>query len=60
MALEEREVVAGLHMSRSLEHQMLEEMGEALPVRLFVTRPDVVPEVDSYDPETWRRAHHDP
>ena len=48
-ALDQREVLARLDVARALEHQVLEEVGEALPVRLLVARADVVPEVDGDD-----------
>ena len=44
--LHQRDVLAGAHMRRALEHHVLEQVGEAGPARLLVPRADVVPEVD--------------
>src|SRR4051794_39355895 len=46
-------------MTRALEHEVLEEVGEPLTVRLLMARPDVVPDVHRDDSEPGGRAHHD-
>jgi hypothetical protein len=45
--------LAFLDVSRSLEHQMLEEVGEPRVSRLLACRADVVPDVDGHD---WNRV----
>ena len=44
-----RRVAVGLDVLRALEHQVLEEVGEAGAPRLLVLRPDVVPELQVDD-----------
>src|SRR5581483_6441483 len=58
-SLDHREVLPRLDMSGTLEHEVLEEMRESLPVWLLVARTDVVPEIDRHQAEARRWADHD-
>src|SRR4030095_15192644 len=51
--LEALVALAFLDVSRSLEHQMPEEVGEPRASRLLACRADVVPDVDGHD---WNRV----
>ena len=53
VARDDRRVRFGLHVLRTLEHHVLEEVREPRAPRLLVPRADVIPDRDVHD---WRRV----
>ena len=52
-ALDQAEVLGLGDVARALEHEVLEQMGEAGPAGLLMARANDVPEVDGDD---WRQV----
>ncbi len=61
-ALDGAEVRVALHVLRALEHHVLEQVGETGAPRLFVGRPDVIPEIhrDQRQPVILGEDHVEP